>query len=508
MIKKTIFVSGINLSGKILGLIKVVLLASIYGVSNTYDAYIVAYALPTILPQILTIIISTIFVPQYHKRKRNTKESWQGFNTLFTLTLTISITLSFILYIFAESIVGILVPGLEPLTSVQAVEFFKVMSVSALVVGISSFFISISNAREKFYLASLDSIIINIIVLLYCFIYFKDSEMSTILLIVISGFFLHLCVLVIANRDIVSKYLRLSLDYHHKDFLEPMSKAVPIIIGYVGAVSTSIVDQWFTSYEGIGSLSVLSYAVMLYLLPMEVFGKAVMETYYTKFSTSANNKEALKSSYIEGTKLIIFIMLPVSLYLLVSNTMLIEIIFQRGKFNEDDTQITSVVLSALSIGLIFRTITYFNYRLLHAINKSWLAVSIGLIGVVVNLLFNYLLSKEYGLIGIAFATTISTLGSFVLSCLILKRYYDIRFYQFLEFNLFKIFATSLFLLMLYNYFEANYYFEKCVQSTFCYTAYNVSLILLIPVLFVLIGYLIGIKEIRSLYVYFRSKINV
>ena len=83
MIKNTLFLSGINLSGKVLGLIKVIILASIYGASSTYDAYIIAYTLPTTLPQILTIIISTIFIPQFHKKSRDTKESWDGLNTIF-----------------------------------------------------------------------------------------------------------------------------------------------------------------------------------------------------------------------------------------------------------------------------------------------------------------------------------------------------------------------------------------------------------------------------------------
>jgi putative peptidoglycan lipid II flippase len=314
MIKQTLFLSGINLSGKLLGLLKIIILASIYGAGSVYDAYIIAYTLPTVLPQILTTIITTIFIPQFHKKSRVSKESWEGLNVLFTFVVTLSFTLTLVLYVYAGSIVPMLAPGADSQTLEMAISLFKVMSISTFIIGISSFFIALSNATEKFYLASIDSLIINSIVITYCFIFSDESNIETITYLLIIGFCIHLFVMIYSNRVVVLSKIRFNLNYKHEDFKNPMSKSIPIVVGYVGAVSSGIVDQWFSSYEDIGSISVLSYAAMLYLLPMEVFGKAIMQTYFTKFSSLSNDKARLIKSYNEGIKLILFIIIPVSLY--------------------------------------------------------------------------------------------------------------------------------------------------------------------------------------------------
>lgn len=508
MIKNTLFLSGINLSGKVLGLIKVVILASIYGASVTYDAYTIAYTLPTMLPQILTIIISTIFIPQYHKKIRDTKESWRGLNAILTLIILVSLCGTVLLYSFSGQIINALTPGISDETNKIAIELFKIMSLSTLIIGISSFFISLSNAREKFFLASLDSLIINTAIITYCFIFRDTTEMSIIVTLIVLGFAVHLMILLFSNRDIVKKFIRLNLAFGHEDFVAPVYKSVPIIVGYIGAISTSIVDQWFTSYQDIGALSILSYAVMLFLLPMEVFGKAVMETYFTRFSKVSDDMSALVKSYHEGFNLILFILFPVSCYLLMSNIELVSIIFERGEFDSSSTQLTSLVLSALSLGLFLRAITYFNYRLLHAIDKSWLAITIGLLGVIINIFFNYVLSKQFGLVGIAMATTISTLSSVVLSCLLLKRFYNIKYYKFLNLNFIKILISSILTLFIYNYIYDNY-LPAIVQFNELYnTIYNISLLAIIPVFFFVFGFIIKINEVVSLYNYMKKKSHV
>jgi len=505
MIKNTLFLSGINLSGKVLGLIKVILLASIYGASTTYDAYIIAYTLPTTLPQILTIIISTIFIPQYHKKIRDSKESWYGLNTIFTLIVALSAIGTLTLYIFAAEIIGLLTPGINAETNRIAIDLFKVMSLSTLLIGISSFFISLSNARQKFFLASLDSLIINTAIISYCFIYGSDSDISTIVQLILLGFAIHLTILLLSNNDLLTQFIRPGLYCRHEDFIEPMKKSLPIIIGYIGAISTSVIDQWFTSYEDIGSLSILSYAVMLFLLPMEVFGRAVMDTYFTRFSKVSDNKDALIKSYHEGVRLIIFILVPVSLFLLISNHELIKLIFERGAFDSSSTSITSIVLSALSLGLIFRAVTYFNYRLLHAVDKSWLAISIGLVGVCINVLFNYLLAEPFGLVGIAMATTISTLSSVILSCVLLKKFYNIKYYKYIDLNFIKILLVTVFCLLSYNYIYNHYTPEVCDNSNYCQLAYNILLLIFIPIAFFSIGVVFKIKEVILFFDYIKNK---
>lgn len=505
MIKKTLVLSGINLSGKVLGLLKVIILASLYGAGTTYDAFIIAYTLPTLLPQILTTIITTIFIPQFHKKDRASKDSWEGLNVLFTFVVILSLIASLILFIFAGNIITIITPGITDVTFYKAIVLFRIMSVTTFVIGVSSYFIALSNAKEKFYLASIDGLVINSLVILYCFIYQSESSVETISILIVSGFIIHLVILLYVNKAIIRQNIRLNFNYKHDDFKYPMSKSVPIVVGYIGALSTGMVDQWFSSYEDSGAISILSYAMMLYLLPMEVFGKAVMQTYYTRFSTLASEQDKLATSYSEGIKLILFIMVPLSLFLLFSNYNLISLIFERGNFDSDATLLTSYVLSALALGLIFRIFTYFNYRLLHSRGRSWSAISIGLVGVMINILFNFLLAPDFGLIGIASATTISLLLSALISYLLIRKDIKVRLLSYLDINTLKITAVSLFTIGIYNYISSKSINYFCIDNESCFMAVNISTLITFPVLFFLLGYIFKINEVRYILMYLGIK---
>jgi putative peptidoglycan lipid II flippase len=339
---------------------------------------------------------------------------------------------------------------------------------------------------------------------MYILIYGVESSITSIVVLIVLGFTINLMILMYSNRDFLIRYIRLGIDYRHDDFMSPLKKSLPIIIGYVGAITTSIVDQWFASYEQVGAISVLAYASMLFLLPMEVFGKAVMDTYFTKFSQLSNERDALLKSYHEGMNIIFFILMPISLFLLLSNTELIRVIFERGEFTSGDTLLTSLVLSALSLGLVLRAVTYFNYRLLHAIDKSWIAISVGLIGVVINIIFNFILAKYYGLVGIALATTISILSSVILSCILLKKFYNIKYYSYLNINLAKIISIALGSIFIYDYIVNRY---SCESTESCFYMFHLAMLLFLPVIFILVGYLFKVKEVSSLLEYVKHRKN-
>jgi putative peptidoglycan lipid II flippase len=506
MIKQTLVLSGINLSGKALGLLKVIILASIYGAGTTYDAFIIAYTLPTLLPQILTTIITTIFIPQFHKKDRTSIESWHGLNVLFTFVIILSLFASLALFLFAENIVTLIAPGITDTTFSKAVILFRIMSVTTFVIGVSSYFIALSNAKEKFYLASIDGLIINSLVILYCFVYRTDSNIETVSILIVSGFFIHLITLLNANKETIRSNIRFNFNYRHDDFIKPMSKSIPIVVGYIGALSTGIVDQWFSSYEDSGAISILSYATMLYLLPMEVFGKAVMQTYYTRFSTLSSEQDKLANSYSEGIKLILFIMLPISLFLLFSNYNLISLIFERGNFSSDSTQLTSYVLSALALGLIFRIFTYFNYRLLHSRGRSWSAISIGLAGVLINIISNILLAPNFGLIGIATATTISLLFSAIISYILIRKDIEVRFLSYLDRNTIKIIIVSILSITIYSQISTTALNSFCVSNNqSCIIGINILTLMTLPFIFFLFGYISRVNEVRYVTKYLSIK---
>jgi len=309
---------------------------------------------------------------------------------------------------------------------------------------------------------------------------------------IIAGFAIQLLILLGSNKKIIMEYIRFRFNFFHPDFIKPLSSAVPLIVGYIGAVFIGIVDQWFASFEDVGSISILTYAVLLAFLPMEIFGNAIIQTFYPRLSKYLSTDQVSKGIkiYQQGLQLIVFILLPASLFLIFANLNLVQIIFQRGAFDYNDSLLTSSVISALAIGLLMQGITYYNYRVLHAAQKSWYAIYIGLIGVLFNALFNYLLAPVYGITGIAYATAISLFLQCLLSTIILYKIYKINFlseYILKPIKLFTISAASIFLYV---------YTVELIQTSYCDASGCGLIPRLIPFIPLLLGFIVMAFVVR------------
>ena len=491
---KAFFVTLINLVGKSLGFIKTLVIAATFGATGVLDAFWVAYSLPTVFPSIFTIVISTVFIPQFLKSDRTSRESWEGINTFITAVIILNIVLFFILYLFASNIVGVIAPGLSSEVSSNAIKLFEYMSFATLIMGFSSLLVAIANAYEKFYLSAIESIVVNSLIIGVCLTVEELNDISVVVYAIIAGFLIQLIILLTSNRKVLLEYFRFRFKFYHPDFIRPLAGAIPLIVGYMGAVFIGIVDQWFASYEDVGAISILTYATLLAFLPMEIFGNAVIQTFYprlSKFMATSQIEEGIKV-YQQGLQLIVFILLPASLFLVVANLNLVQIVFERGAFSYENSVLTSSVVSALALGLLMQGITYYNYRVLHAAQKSWYAIYIGLIGVLFDAFFNYLLAPKYGIEGIAYATAISLFLQCLLSTLFLYKIYKINYLNEYLLKPLKLFVISSICIFIYILFST-WVLEIYCDGTNCHLIFR-----LIPfiVLFLAFGVLAYVTKLQ------------
>jgi putative peptidoglycan lipid II flippase len=70
---------------------------------------------------------------------------------------------------------------------------------------------------------------------------------------------------------------------------------------------------------------------------------------------------------------------------------------------------------------MFRSHTYFSYRVLNSALQAWTQVTIGLLGVATAILLNTLWAEKLGLRGIALSTTLSSLQSAILASICVRR---------------------------------------------------------------------------------------
>jgi putative peptidoglycan lipid II flippase len=126
-----------------------------------------------------------------------------------------------------------------------------------------------------------------------------------------------------------------------------------------------------------------------------------------------------------GLNLMVIVLVPVSVLCVTLNSSLVELLFQRGKFNEAAAQLTAGALTGYSLGLTFNGLGYVFPRILLALEKNHVVAFLGCGNVVLKVLYNTLLIPTLGQTGIALGTSLmyATTDVFFLAALF---YYGIR----------------------------------------------------------------------------------
>lgn len=76
--RKALGLSVLNGVGKVLALGKTMLVAALFGVGASLDAFWVAYSLPLLLPSLLTTVVTVAFVPRFMAKLEGRKARKPG----------------------------------------------------------------------------------------------------------------------------------------------------------------------------------------------------------------------------------------------------------------------------------------------------------------------------------------------------------------------------------------------------------------------------------------------
>ncbi len=202
---------------------------------------------------------------------------------------------------------------------------------------------------------------------------------------------------------------------------DPQVRAVarlmgPMILGLSAVQINSLVD-YLIAYlfiqeggERVGP-AVLGYAQYLYQLPLGVFGIAIATAVFPVLSRRAaeDDRRGLADTFVQATRLSLFIALPASVGLMFVAGPLVAALFQRGEFDAADTRRVAATLLFYSIGLAAYFVQHIVVRTWYALRDSRTPARIALSMVGVNFAMNLALVFVLQERGLALATAVCAL---------------------------------------------------------------------------------------------------
>jgi putative peptidoglycan lipid II flippase len=192
----------------------------------------------------------------------------------------------------------------------------------------------------------------------------------------------------------------------------------PILLSGLVASSGLLVDQGMAAALPSGSVSTLVYAnrfvsVVLNLLAGSI---ATAVTPYFSQLVARGDWVACRHTLNTYVRLTALISIPVAAVMILGSHLLIRLTFQHGAFGPSDTAAVAPVQAMYAIQLPFYIVSRVFYRYLVAIRRTSLILTCGVINLVLDVVLNMILMRWYGVAGIALATSLWTVSTFVFLC--------------------------------------------------------------------------------------------
>jgi putative peptidoglycan lipid II flippase len=355
--------AGILLS-RILGLVRNRIFAHYFGTSAAADAFNAAFKLPNFLQNLFGEgVLSASFIPVYvrllHKDRDEARRVAVAVGGLLALATSIVVLLGVLL---TPVLVTIFTPGFEGERREATIRLARVFFPGAGFLVLSAWCLGVLNSHGRFFLSYAAPVFWNLAII-GTLLAFGDTSSGYRLAQLaawgsVAGSALQFGVqlpTVLRLLGRVTPSLRQGADAVRT----VLRNSVPVFVGRGVVQISSYVDTVIASFLPTGAVAAISYAQVLYTLPVSLFGMSVSAAELPAMSGVSGNEseraEQLRTRLGGGLRQIAFFVIPSAVAFLALGDVVAGALYQTGAFTRQMTIYVWAVLAGSAIGLLAST---------------------------------------------------------------------------------------------------------------------------------------------------------
>jgi putative peptidoglycan lipid II flippase len=120
-----------------------------------------------------------------------------------------------------------------------------------------------------------------------------------------------------------------------------------------------------------------------------------------------------RHAVLTWVRLTALVSLPLTAVLIAGSNFIVRIAFEHGAFSPRDTSVVAKVMAMYAIQIPFFVSSRVFYRFIVAMRRTDLALYCGLLNLVLDIVLNLILMRWLGVAGIALATSLWTVSTFL-----------------------------------------------------------------------------------------------
>lgn len=434
-------IAVLTIISKFAGFLRDVFVAQAYGATSVSDAYFYAYQIPSLALILLgglggpfytatVAVFSKIVTDVTQKPDETVKKTFYQFVTITALVFGV---LSVLVYIFSDTIIGLIIsqgaPELIKIASMQ----LKIMSPMILIGGVIGIYYGVANVYREFFYTSLSPLMASITII-FALIFLPNDKYGLILAYstLVGAVFQLILQLPACFR--VGLFYRPSFSFSSNEMRQLGEILFPAMLGTTVGQINVYIDMFFTSGLEEGAWSAVSYGNKIFQFPVGVITTAFLVPLFPMFSSFVGQKDfsSLKEYFHKGLNSLWFLSFPVFALMAIFSYDAIKFLFERGAFDADDTFLVSQALFFLSVSIIPYVARDAVTRVFYAFGDSKTPFLIAVLSIAVKSVMNFIFVKIFGVGGITLSTTIVTFFNMIMLGILIMPKINLEYAKFVK----------------------------------------------------------------------------
>lgn len=361
------------LLSQLLGLLRDRFLAGHFGAGEVLDLYYSAFRVPDFIFAVVASLVSfSVLIPYLEsKRGEGVSEMKSFMDTIFSFFfLAISVTCG-IAMVWMPHISKLLFSNLGEAQLDQIIILSRIMLLSPFFLGLSNLLASVTQIHKRFLLYAVTPLVYNFSII--CSIIFLTPVMGItgVAVGVVCGAFFHALVQIPFARS-VGLLPDFTIPFSWKEVKKVIMPSLPRTITLSSASLVMIVLVSLASKLETGSVSVFTFSMNLYYVPLSIIGISYSMAAFPVLSSllTRGEKDKFISQIVGAIKHIIFLSLPVMVLFIVLRAQIVRTVLGSGNFNWSDTRLTAACFALFSLCVVFQSIGFLITRAYYASGKT------------------------------------------------------------------------------------------------------------------------------------------
>ena len=417
LLKSTAVVGGLTFISRILGFIRDVVIAHVFGAGASTDAFFIAFKIPNFMRRLFAEgAFSQAFTPVLteYKTKRSPTDVKHLVDHVAGSLGSILLAVTMIGLLLAPILVFIFAPGFfqDKVKYDLTVAMLQITFPYLLFIALTAFAGAVLNTYGRFAVPALTPVLLNVCMIVAA-VWFAPYFDQPVMALAYAIFFGGIIQLVFQLPFLYRLHLlpRPRFNRHDEGIKQIYRLMIPALFGVSVSQINLLIDTLMASFLVSGSVSWLYYSDRLMEFPLGIFGLALATVMLPDLSRSVakNDMHTFNKTLDWALRCVFLIAIPSMLGLIILAEPILTTLFHNEKFGTHEVMMTARSLIAYAFGLVGFVLIKVLASGFYSRQDTRTPVKIAVVAMLTNIILNIAFIIPLAHAGLALATSLAAL---------------------------------------------------------------------------------------------------